>query len=302
MTKSLYQQNSNSIKKKKRTKKDHATGQEIPCHICKSKYFLSQPALSTHKKIKHSQNNPKPVNNKIILENEKEKYEKAKEKNKEFFNKEKRKQEYLETNEDKKDEIEKYIQNNYGEIYSLKGNPFLKTPDWKSPEEYPLYKEVHENWEEKDLKTTKSFFHNIKSNYVSKGQRRNLKKIESPTIDKLFLSYIKQVSKLTNKFYLNIIIKFIILFRQHINVYKEEQVTEDIVEDGKKEFTQLFFAKEITLLCNDFFSIFLQGCELYFSDEIQEEFKEIIQHFCFWLRDNHYAETFLYLNEKKEDI
>ena len=129
-----------------------------------------------------------------------------------------------------------------------------------------------------------------------------MKKIESPTIDKLFLSYIKQVSKLTNKFYLNIIIKFIILFRQHINVYKEEQVTEDIVEDGKKEFTQLFFAKEITLLCNDFFSIFLPGCELYFSDEIQEEFKEIIQHFCFWLRVNHYAETVLYLNEKKEDI
>lgn len=129
-----------------------------------------------------------------------------------------------------------------------------------------------------------------------------MKKIEAPTIDKLFILYLKHVSKLTNNSYINIIIKFIILFREYINELKAGQVTPNIIEDGKKDFTQLFHARELTYLCNNFFLEFLPEFNSVVSDENKEEFKEIIQHFCYWLFDNHYAKSILHLKEKKEDI
>ena len=301
MTKSLSTKNKN-LQKHKRTTKFEATGRKKYTCSC-GKEYLSQPAYCNHKKIKHS---PEYISETLHaqekLEEDNKKCIKEKENYNEFLNKEKRKPNYLELNEDKKDEIEKSIRNNFNEIYSLVKNQFLNSSKWETPEEYPLYKEVHDNWEGNELKKAISYFHNAKSNYVSKSKRRNLKKIESPTIDKLFILYLKHVSKLTNNSYINIIIKFIILFREYINELKAGQVTPNIIEDGKKDFTQLFHARELTYLCNNFFLEFLPKFNSVVSDENKEEFKEIIQHFCYWLFDNHYAKSILHLKEKKEDI
>ena len=53
-------------------------------------------------------------------------------------------------------------------------------------------------------------------------------------------------------------VKFVVLFRESINVQKKDMVTDDIITENKTEFTQLFNGEEISELCNDFFLDFME--------------------------------------------
>ena len=86
-------------------------------------------------------------------------------------------------------------------------------------------------------------------------------------------------------------IKFIVLFREYINKFKKEIVTEDIIIKDKKEYTQLFDGKEISELSNDFLLDFIDSNKI--SELNRDEITELIQHFCFWLYDNSYSESHL---------
>ena len=113
-----------------------------------------------------------------------------------------------------------------------------------------------------------------------------------------FFFYLKQFIKEINYNYLNNIILFIVSLRTFINESKKAQVTEDIIQDDKNEFTQLFNARDVTEIANDFFKEFLPKYSDCITDEIKNEFIKIIQHFCFWLYENDYSDSILSLIEE----
>ena len=86
-------------------------------------------------------------------------------------------------------------------------------------------------------------------------------------------------------------VKFVVLFREYINDFKKEMVTKDIIEEDKKEYTQLFNGREISELSNDFLIVFMESNNYIGLDK--EEITELIQHFCFWLYDRGYSESHL---------
>ena len=161
---------------------------------------------------------------------------------------------------------------------------------YESEENYPLYQLVKDNWEEK---TPKIHFESYvdDTNNKKKSDNSKIKKSNSPCVDELFYLYVKEYSEKTNKKYFKFMIKFVFLFREYINKFKKEIVTKDIIIKDKKEYTQLFNGKEISELSNDFLIDFIDSNK--FSELNREEITELLQHFCYWLYDNHYSESHL---------
>ena len=156
-------------------------------------------------------------------------------------------------------------------------------------ESYPLYKITIENWEkdEPDIE---------KESYLDDYKNKNPKppeKVKSPCIDGLFYLYLREFSKKTNKDYFWFMVKFVVLFRESINIQKKNLVTEDIITENKTQFTQLFSAEEIPELCNDFFLDFMEPHQFFGLNT--DELIELIQHFCFWLYTNQYSMSHLTL-------
>ena len=285
------------IKRKKRSKKGDPVYRKYKCDFC-GKTYLSCPALCTHKKLKHSlsyisKKYIENVENKKDKEEEEEiRFNKAKAKFREFFNDEDKKPRFFDGN-DEKDKIE----------LSFKSDLIIrflnKSSNYKSIEEYPFYKFVIEKWE-KNLSTSeqKSFFQQMKNNYISISNNRRFKQCYVPPLDGIFFLYLKQFIKEINYNYLNNIILFIVSLRTFINESKKAQVTEDIIKDGKNEFTQLFNARDITEIANDFLIEFLPRYNDCINDEIKIEFINIFQHFCFWLYESDYSDSILSLIEE----
>ena len=138
----------------------------------------------------------------------------------------------------------------------------------------------------------------MKNNYISISNNRRFKQCYVPPLDGIFFLYLKQFIKEINYNYLNNIILFIVSLRTFINESKKAQVTEDIIKDGKNEFTQLFNARDITEIANDFLIEFLPRYNDCVNDEIKIEFINIFQHFCFWLYESDYSDSILSLIEE----
>ncbi len=164
------------------------------------------------------------------------------------------------------------------------------TTKYENIEQYPIYKLVIDNWnkETPDLE---------QESYLDESRTKNksdpLKKIKSPCVDNLFYLYLREFSKKTNKDYFWFMVKFVVLFRESINVQKKDMVTDDIITENKTEFTQLFNGEEISELCNDFFLDFMEPNKFFGLNK--EELIELIQHFCFWLYTNMYSSSHLTL-------
>ena len=284
------------IKRKKRAKKSDSNDRRYKCGFC-GKTYLSCPALCTHKKLKHSlsyihKKTVEGIETKKDKEEEEIRYNKAKVKYIEFLNDENKKSRFFDGN-DEKAKIELSFKS---DLISRFLNKFSNS---RSIGEYPFYKFVIENWE-KNLSNNeqKSFFQQIKNNYISISNNRRFKKCYIPPLDGLFFFYLKQFIKEINYNYLNNIILFIVSLRTFINESKKAQVTEDIIQDDKNEFTQLFNARDVTEIANDFFKEFLPKYSDCITDEIKNEFIKIIQHFCFWLYENDYSDSILSLIEE----
>ena len=280
----------NEKAKRHRRTKDEITERQHQCPDC-DKCYLSAPALMTHRKTKHGYefNNDKKIrgrprkdlaseNPTIVSQN---KYNS-------FFKNDTRKPPSLDqTINDKTitlDIIQQFITDAFRHCQTE------HTTKYENIEQYPIYKLVIDNWnkETPDLE---------QESYLDESRTKNktdpLKKIKSPCVDNLFYLYLREFSKKTNKDYFWFMVKFVVLFRESINVQKKDMVTDDIITENKTEFTQLFNGEEISELCNDFFLDFMEPNKLFGLNK--EELSELIQHFCFWLYTNMYSSSHLTL-------
>ena len=280
----------NEKAKRHRRTKDEITERQHQCPDC-DKCYLSAPALMTHRKTKHGYefNNDKKIrgrprkdlaseNPTIVSQN---KYNS-------FFKNDTRKPPSLDqTINDKTitlDIIQQFITDAFRHCQTE------HTTKYENIEQYPIYKLVIDNWnkETPDLE---------QESYLDESRTKNksdpLKKIKSPCVDNLFYLYLREFSKKTNKDYFWFMVKFVVLFRESINVQKKDMVTDDIITENKTEFTQLFNGEEISELCNDFFLDFMEPNKFFGLNK--EELIELIQHFCFWLYTNMYSSSHLTL-------
>lgn len=280
----------NEKAKRHRRTKDEITERQHQCPDC-DKCYLSAPALMTHRKTKHGYefNNDKKIrgrprkdlaseNPTIVSQN---KYNS-------FFKNDTRKPPSLDqTINDKTitlDIIQQFITDAFRHCQTE------HTTKYENIEQYPIYKLVIDNWnkETPDLE---------QESYLDESRTKNktdpLKKIKSPCVDNLFYLYLREFSKKTNKDYFWFMVKFVVLFRESINVQKKDMVTDDIITENKTEFTQLFNADEIAELCNNFFLDFMEPHNFFGLNK--GELIELIQHFCFWLYTNMYSPAHLTL-------
>ncbi len=120
--------------------------------------------------------------------------------------------------------------------------------------------------------------------------------------DEIFYEYLKSITKYANQKYFSFVLKFIIIFRECINTYKNIELENSIlvlkekISTEIKEFTQYYDAEQAPELCNEFISEYLQSCD-YFGFEKNEipEIIDIIQHFCYWMYENNYTSSRLSL-------
>ena len=110
-------------------------------------------------------------------------------------------------------------------------------------------------------------------------------------LDGVFIIYLKEISKITNIDYFSFIIKFIVILREYINKSKESLVSKDIEGQPKAYYSQIYNAEIVPEICNNFFNSLPNNN--YNLDK--NELIEIVQHFCYWLYDNHYSLSHLVL-------
>lgn len=135
-------------------------------------------------------------------------------------------------------------------------------------ESFDLLKAAKENFDNIYTKYNDIIFKNIRSveEFPLFGT------IKENTCDYGFWKYIEFAHSKSSRDYFDFVFKFIVLFRESINLKKGENYSEtnsaEIVPDS----------------CNDFVSDFMEKND-YFGLEINELI-EIIQHFCHWLWEN----------------
>ena len=103
--------------------------------------------------------------------------------------------------------------------------------------------------------------------------------------DEIFADYVIEFFDHLNKNYFVFLIKFVILFRECLNVCKTHV--------GESEFSQANGADTAPDLCNEFITEFMENNQYYGLDET--EIIEVIQHFCFWLYENRHTTSRLTL-------
>lgn len=122
--------------------------------------------------------------------------------------------------------------------------------------------------------------------------------LNGSTCDEIFYNYIIFLASNVNKDYFYFGFKFVVLFRECINKYKNvelennREVLKEAINEDIKEFTQEYDAEQIPEICNEFLTDFLHSAN-YFGIDIgyQREFCKIIQHFCYWLYENNYTSS-----------
>ena len=244
----------NEKTKRHRRTKDEITERQYQCPDC-DKCYLSGPALTTHRKTKHGYelNNDKKIrgrprkdfaseNPTVVSQN---KYNS-------FFKNDTRKPPSLDQTINDKlitlEIIQKFLSDAFR--HCAKEYPEL-TEKYENVDQYPLYKLVIDNWnKEKPELEDESYLDNSRNK-----NKEPLKKVKSPCVDGLFYLYLKEFSKQTNEDYFFFMVKFAVLFRESINILKKDMVTNEIITEHKKEFTEIFNAEEIPEVCNDFFWI-----------------------------------------------
>jgi hypothetical protein len=104
------------------------------------------------------------------------------------------------------------------------------------------------------------------------------------TADEIFAKYIVNIFPQANKEYFLFVIKFIVLFRECLNISKS---------DISNEFTVTGNAENVPDTCNEFITEFMENNEFFGLDI--NELIEIIQHLCNWLYENKFTTSRLTL-------
>jgi len=120
--------------------------------------------------------------------------------------------------------------------------------------------------------------------------------IKKATCDEILYEYLKECSERANKEYFRFSFKFILLFRECINKFKQEEAPK--TENGpQKTFTETQSAEQAPDLCNEFITEFMENADFFGLNLDRErlELIEVIQHFCHWLFDKNYTTSRLTL-------
>ena len=277
--------------KRHRRTKDEITERQFQCPDC-DKCYLSGPALTTHRKTKHGYelNNDKKIRGRPRKDNVQENpTTQSQNKYNSFFKNDTRKPQSLDQtmNDDLNnlEIIKKFLTDAFR--HCCTEHPEI-SEKYGNIEQYPLYKLVIDNWGKEIPEIEHESYLDDSRN---KNKNEPLKKIKQPNVDSLFYLYLKEFSTKTNKDYFWFIVKFIVLFREGINILKKDMVTEEVINGDKTEFTQIYNAEEIPEVCNDFFLDFMEPKRFFGLNK--EELIELIQHFCFWLYTNMYCPSHL---------
>jgi hypothetical protein len=207
--------------KKRRRKKYNDSERKYQCPDC-DKNYLSEPALFTHRRIKHGFISD--IDQKKIEDKQIDIYKNYLIKYFNFFNDPYR--------EKLNDEINlEIVKNNFKQIF-IQCKSFI-FQNIKVIEDYSFYQLVINNWDKKTYD-----FPNECLSFNDKA----ISVFNSPPLDPLFFLYLKEFSSKTNNNYFWFINKFIILFREGINLIKKDNVKEEYKTAKEKEFTQLFSA------------------------------------------------------------
>jgi ribosomal protein L40E len=249
----------------KRRSKTDIEGRNYECNICR-KCYLSYPALYTHCKIKHNTNNSsgrsrgRPKKDQNENELEKRKYNPI---NYTFFSKEERT-----GRTDPKTEINNCIDTAFSELYSKENKDRNALRNMKYNiliEEHPfLYK----------FKQDK---HDIYRNVINEYQ----------IIDIVLIDYLNKMSMFCNPQYFTKLIKFVTLFREHVNKFNYNKTKKN---SENKEYTEVNDAENFPDSANEFITKFLhpKGKETDFGFN-KEESIDLTQNLCYWMYENNYT-------------
>ena len=113
------------------------------------------------------------------------------------------------------------------------------------------------------------------------------------TCDEVFYEYLHSFKNKTNKKYLTLLTKFVLLFRECYDNSKNKESK----EETKKPVTDTIPPEGLPDLCNEFYGEFMEPNNFFGIEEPDEknEIIEIIQHFCIWLFKNEYTKSKLSL-------
>ena len=286
--------------KRHRRGKNEINDRKYICPDC-DKCYLSGPALTTHRKTKHGYGNEGEKSKRRgrpKKEGVTEEGQNALNKFNNFFNHENRKktnnilqeQENKENEEEKEVELSK-IKDILTKIFNQCKEQLFK--EIENIDKYSFYNLIIENWEkakEALFPEDEKFCYNAQ---FRKGD--TLSKLNSYNLDQLFFIYLKEFSKKVNDDYLWFMFKFVVLFRECINLKNEGAVTPEIKTEKRQVYTQIFNAEKVPEICNYFFLDFLQPYDNFGLNK--EELIELIQNFCYWLYINKYAQSHLTLIE-----
>ncbi len=252
-------ENPNYSKRKRKSKKE-ITGRDFTCSICK-KGYLSYPALYTHRRNKHN----------IIPITGKPEFFKSNSSN----NVTKFRYNALETTNDVRGIISNILT-----IYQDLCEKYFTSPGSILEKNYYL---------EEDK------FVSLLKYYQEHGMEKpKIPKFEEvgDYINNILAVYLILILEVTReKYYAQLIVKFVFLFREYINVFGWEHkkflhefgLNDNLVIEG--EFCQKNNCEEVPELVNDFIGVFLE-LDPEFVDSDVKDMSDICQNFCYWLLIN----------------
>lgn len=254
-------------RKNRRRSKNDNDGRTYKCDIC-GKAYLSYPALYTHVKTKHD------------LQGNKANKGRGRPK-KENGN----------------------ISNTSRLLYNPLSFDYFKHPD-RCGETYEsslnmifqmVFNEVFTNIRGKNEETTKRI-----SNYVSIGDYPLFSKIhdcynsifnidENSKCDEIFAYYLFKVGKCTNEDFFQVVLKFVLLYRECLNYcYKDTVSNKYSLTPNHPEYSEVFTAEDAPDISNEFILDFLQT-EAIILEFSKEDSIDLTQNLCQWLYDNNYT-------------
>ena len=259
----------------KRRSKSEVEGRTHECKLC-NKSYLSYPALYTHYKLKHNTNNSsgrgrgRPKKEQNESEVEKSKFNPT---NSTFFSKEER------TGKVEPSEISNLIDIAFSELYSeenKKRNEQREMKHYDSVDEHPFLSQFKQD-----------------PHYTNKSVVN-----EHEIADVVLIDYLNKMSIFCNNQYYIKLIKFVTLFREHVNIFNSKL---DRNKYGEKEYTKIKDAEDVPDCSNEFITDFMhpEGNEVDFGFT-KDESIDLTQNLCYWMYENNFTCSKLSLinNEK----
>ena len=132
------------------------------------------------------------------------------------------------------------------------------------------------------------------NNHISKEEEKSKK-----TCDEVFYEYLSHVRKFTNRYYFCLVMKFVLLMRECINISRQKEIDSSNGNSAKtwREYSSFVNAETVPEIFNEFVTEYLENND-YFGIELENdrnEIIELIQHFCVWIYINGYTQSRLSL-------